>query len=76
MLRFESQRWAGRGYVRAVERALSGLVPSRSPEVPGMNMVFPVADPVTPLAAAPAILAAANHLLPHLERGQRIDAAT
>ncbi len=41
-----------------------------------MNMVFPVTDPVTPLAAAPAILAAANLLLPHLERGQRIDAAT
>ena len=41
-----------------------------------MNMVFPVADPVTPLAAAPAILAAANHLLPHLERGQRVDAVT
>ena len=28
-----------------------------------MNMVFPVTDPVTPLAAAPAILAAADHLL-------------
>ncbi|WP_440983352.1 strawberry notch-like NTP hydrolase domain-containing protein [Shinella sumterensis] len=41
-----------------------------------MNMVFPVTDPVTPLAAAPAIMAAANHLLPYLERGQRIDAAT
>jgi len=41
-----------------------------------MNMVFPVADPVTPLAAAPAILAAASLLLPHLERGQRVDAAT
>ena len=41
-----------------------------------MNMVFPVADPVTPLAAAPAILAAANLLLPHIERGQRVDAAT
>ena len=41
-----------------------------------MNMVFPVADPVTPLAAEPAILAAANLLLPSLERGERIDAAT
>lgn len=41
-----------------------------------MNMVFPVADPVTSLVAAPAILAAANLLLPHLERGQRVDAAT
>ena len=40
-----------------------------------MNMLFPVADPVTPLATAPAILAAANLLLPHLERGQRVDAA-
>ncbi|TNE41265.1 MAG: methylase [Sphingomonadales bacterium] len=38
-----------------------------------MNMVFPVTDPVTPKAAAPAILAAAELLLPHLERGQRID---
>jgi predicted RNA methylase len=41
-----------------------------------MNMVFPATDPVTPLAAAPAILAAANLLLPHLERGQRVDAVT
>ena len=41
-----------------------------------MNMVFPVADPVTPLAAAPAVLTAANLLLPHIERGQRVDAAT
>ncbi|MCX5519326.1 strawberry notch family protein [Kaistia defluvii] len=41
-----------------------------------MNMVFPVTDPATPLAAAPAILAAANLLLPHLERGQRVDATT
>ncbi|AJE45676.1 strawberry notch family protein [Celeribacter indicus] len=41
-----------------------------------MNMVFPVANPDTPLAAAPAILAAASLLLPHLERGERVDAAT
>ena len=34
-----------------------------------------MADPVTPLATVPAILAAANLLLPHLERGQRVDAA-
>jgi hypothetical protein len=40
-----------------------------------MNMLFPVADSVTPLAAARAILTAANLLLPHLERGQRVDAA-
>ena len=39
-----------------------------------MNISSPVTDPVTPLAAAPAILAAANLLLPHLERGQRVDA--
>lgn len=26
MLHFESERWAGKGQVRAVERALSGLV--------------------------------------------------
>ena len=41
-----------------------------------MNMVFPMADPVTPVAAAPAVLTAANLLLPHIERGERIDAAT
>ncbi|MEO3434587.1 strawberry notch-like NTP hydrolase domain-containing protein [Inquilinus sp. CAU 1745] len=41
-----------------------------------MNIVSPVAEPATPLAAAPAILAAANLLLPHLERGQRVDTAT
>ena len=39
-----------------------------------MNISSPVTDPVTPLAAAPAILAAANLLLPHLERGQCVDA--
>ncbi|WP_367715097.1 strawberry notch family protein [Nitratireductor sp. GISD-1A_MAKvit] len=41
-----------------------------------MNMVFPAADPAAPLGTAPSLLAAANLLLPHLERGQRIDAAT
>ena len=40
-----------------------------------MNISSPVTDPVTPLAAAPAILAAAILILPHLERGQRVDAA-
>jgi predicted RNA methylase len=40
-----------------------------------MNMASSVAEPATPLAAAPAILAAANLLLPHLERGQRVDTA-
>lgn len=40
-----------------------------------MNMVFPAADPAAPLGTAPSLLAAANLLLPHLERGQRIDAA-
>ena len=40
-----------------------------------MNISSPVTDPVTPLTAAPAILAAANLLLPHLERGQRVEAA-
>ena len=40
-----------------------------------MNISSPVTDPVTPLGAAPAILAAANLLLPHLERGQRVDTA-
>ncbi|NKB84162.1 hypothetical protein HED51_16435 [Ochrobactrum grignonense] len=46
------------------ESALSGLFHFCSPEVSDMNMVFPVADPVTPLAVAPAILAAASLLLP------------
>jgi len=41
-----------------------------------MNMVFPAADPAAPLGPAPAILAAANLLIPHLERSQRVDAAT
>ena len=40
-----------------------------------MNISSPVIAPVTPLGAAPAILAAANLLLPHLERGQRVDTA-
>ncbi|WP_028030618.1 strawberry notch family protein [Gemmobacter nectariphilus] len=40
-----------------------------------MNISSPVTDPVTPFGAAPAILAAAHLLLPHLERGQRVDAA-
>ena len=40
-----------------------------------MNISSPVTDPVTPLAAAPAILAAANLILPHLERGQRVNTA-
>ncbi|PTQ64117.1 NTP hydrolase family protein [Celeribacter persicus] len=39
-----------------------------------MNMASPAAGPVAPLAPAPAILAAANLLLPHLEHGRRIDA--
>ncbi len=40
-----------------------------------MNITLPLAAPVAPVAHAPAILAAANHLLGHLERGERIDAA-
>ncbi|OJY26256.1 MAG: hypothetical protein BGP11_12650 [Rhodobacterales bacterium 65-51] len=40
-----------------------------------MNISSPVTDPVTPLAAAPAVLAAANLLLPPLERGQSVDTA-
>ncbi len=40
-----------------------------------MNISSPVTDPVTQLTAAPAILAAANLILPPLERGQRVDAA-
>ena len=40
-----------------------------------MNILSPVAAPVTPIAAAPAILAAAWQLLSHLERGKPVDAA-
>ncbi|MFA6219951.1 MAG: strawberry notch family protein [Erythrobacter sp.] len=40
-----------------------------------MNIAVPVATPATPIAHAPAILAAASHLLTHLERGERVDAA-
>ena len=40
-----------------------------------MNMTAPVAVPATPIAPAPAILAAAHDLLEHLEQGQRVDAA-
>ncbi|WP_157016661.1 strawberry notch family protein [Mesorhizobium xinjiangense] len=40
-----------------------------------MNITLPVASPVAPIAHAPAILAAARHLLGHLERGERVDAA-
>ncbi|NOG70839.1 strawberry notch family protein [Roseicella sp. DB1501] len=39
-----------------------------------MNIMSPVTAPVAPAAPAPAILAAAHHLLGHLERGQRVDA--
>ncbi len=37
-------------------REMSGLSPSRSPEVSPMNMAFPVIDPVTPLNATPVVL--------------------
>jgi hypothetical protein len=40
-----------------------------------MNISSPVTDPVTPLGAAPAILAAAHLILPPLERGQSVDTA-
>ncbi len=40
-----------------------------------MNISSPAAEPVAPLAAAPSILAAANLILPYLERGQRVDVA-
>jgi len=41
-----------------------------------MNMTAPVTVPATPIAHAPAFLAAALDLLEHLEQGQRVDAAT
>jgi predicted RNA methylase len=41
-----------------------------------MNMTAPVAVPATPIAHAPAVLAAANEILGHLEQGRRVDAAT
>jgi len=40
-----------------------------------MNISSPVTGPVTPLAAAPAILTAAHLILCHIERGQRVDTA-
>ncbi|MQW87814.1 strawberry notch family protein [Sinorhizobium saheli] len=40
-----------------------------------MNIILPAAAPVAPVAHAPGILAAASHLLGHLERGERVDAA-
>lgn len=40
-----------------------------------MNIAMPMATPATPIAHAPAILAAASDLLTHLERGERVDAA-
>ncbi len=40
-----------------------------------MNIMLPVTTPVAPIAHVPAILAAAQQLLGHLERGQCIDAA-
>jgi len=40
-----------------------------------MNSLSPAADPAAPIPPATAILAAARLLLPHLERGARIDAA-
>lgn len=39
-----------------------------------MNLLSPVAAPAAPVAPAPSILAAAHHLLGHLERGERVDA--
>ncbi|NTA48974.1 DEAD/DEAH box helicase family protein [Agrobacterium tumefaciens] len=39
-----------------------------------MSIILSAAAPVAPVAYAPGILAAANHLLGHLERGERVDA--
>ena len=71
----ERQSGAGTGGALAVERAPLGLVPSALPRFLDMNISSPVTNPVTSLVVAPAILGAANLLLPHLERGQRVDAA-
>ena len=40
-----------------------------------MNMTAPVTVSATPIAPAPAVLATANKILDHLEKGQRVDAA-
>jgi len=41
-----------------------------------MNITLPVAAPVASVTHASAVLAAAHHLHSHLERGERVDAAT
>lgn len=56
------------------ERALRGFVPPAFSRLSIMNILLPAAAPVAPVAHAPAVLAAANHLLGHLERGERVDA--
>ena len=38
-----------------------------------MTILLPVAAPAAPVARGPAILSAAQNLLLHLERGERID---
>jgi hypothetical protein len=40
-----------------------------------MNIMSSATAPVAPAAHAPVVLAAAHHLLGHLERGERVDAA-
>ena len=57
------------------ERAPVGLLVPALLKVSFMNAILPVAAPVASTASAPAILAAAHHLLGHLERGERVDAA-
>ena len=79
----ERERAAGTGLSRCGPReSASRLARSRSPEAPFMNDLSPIAadqaappSPVHRPDAPGAIIAAAQQLLPHLERGQRIDAA-
>ena len=80
------ERTAGTGLSRRDrERAPFGSTRSRSPEVPSMTntAASSAAFAAAPLPAAPtapattdALVHAARIILPHLERGQRVDAPT
>ncbi len=62
------------GWVRAVERALSGFFRPALVKASPMNILSPVTVPVASAPHARAVVSAAHHLLPRLERGERVDA--